>query len=119
MRSEDVDIIDENNEEDDIGTPGTVTELSDEDTLPISIIFTLLSETRGVSVEQPAITQADIASDAATVIFFIFYSPIYLYNLIIILIISHYMFKVKGFCQIFALQKKILHQFHKNNNLSS
>lgn len=53
------------------GTFGTVAvkrdELLDEDTLPISIMFTVLSPELCVSVEQPARTQIDIASDAATV----------------------------------------------------
>lgn len=42
-------------------------ELLDEDTLPISIIFTVLSPALSVSVEQPERTQIDTASDAATV----------------------------------------------------
>jgi len=53
------------------GTFGTVAvkrdELLDEDTLPISIMFTVLSPELCVSVEQPARTQIDIASDAATI----------------------------------------------------
>ena len=55
----------------DDGTFGTVAvkrdELLDEDTLPISIMFTVLSPELCVSVEQPARTQIDIASDAATI----------------------------------------------------
>ncbi len=53
------------------GGVGTVAvkrdELLDEDTLPISIMFTVLSPELCVSVEQPARTQIDIASDAATI----------------------------------------------------
>lgn len=53
------------------GAFGTVAvkrdELLDEDTLPISIIFTVLSPALCVSVEQPERTQIDTASDAATV----------------------------------------------------
>lgn len=53
------------------GALGTVAvkrnELLDEDTLPISIMFTELSPALCVSVEQPAITHIDTASNAAAV----------------------------------------------------